>query len=321
MGNYYGVISPILEFQDAIRKQNNAIHDSPSPTMFFEIANLHSLTTSKPDTVKRMVYESFAMLLASGLDPAMVTIFRQSDVPEHAALMWMLLCKTSLCQLSSMIQWKEKASAFGENCGLLTYPVLQAADILLYATDLVIVGPDQVQHLELTSKLVQKINSTYPRANIVRPEARVSRVRIMDLRNPLSKMSKSSLSKDGCIFLDDSAETIRLKFMRAVTGCNETIVFDKDRFPGISSLIEIFSAIENTTPCNIVSRYSSLRNDFSAFKTDLSDAIIAKIQPIKAIYNDLLQNRDYLEKTLLHGGEKARLVATVNYKKLLDVFT
>lgn len=320
LGNYFGALAPILNLQNLSCEQAGKSARPTPPRIFFELADLHSMTSPRAASRKEAVHESMAMLLASGLDPDKIAIFRQSDVPEHTALMWMLMCNTSVSRLLRMIQWKEKASTHGENCGLLVYPVLQAADILLYDADLVVVGPDQAQHLELTSRLVQKINGIFPDAGIKKPEAHIFPLRIMDLRDSQSKMSKSSPSRDGCIFLDDTPESIRSKIMRAVTGSHEAILFDKTNSPGISSLIEIFALVDGTTPLDIASRYSSHLREFSRFKSDLSDAVISKLSPIGKRYGELIRDRGYLEKTLAQGREKAAAVAYPSYKKFLKVF-
>ena len=247
------------------------------------------------------------ILVASGLDPEICILFVQSHVPEHAELAWILQCTASFGELSRMNQFKEKSSdADFVSAGLFTYPALQAADVLLYDTDVVPVGDDQRQHLELTRDVAMRFNSRYGETFVV-PRHRISETaaRVMDLQNPANKMSKSAGEAPGTIWLLDTPEVIQRKIRRAVTDSLGEVRYDTAGRPGVSNLLDIMGAATGETPAALAERYES----YGKLKNDCADAVIALLEPIRQRFEELAADPAETERILRKGAERAGGVA------------
>jgi len=287
---------------------------------FYGIADLHALTIATPPNVlQERILRSAAQLLAAGIDPAKATVFRQSQVPEHTQLGWVLGCLTGFGQAQRMTQFKDKSAKMGQeatNVGLFTYPVLMAADILLYQTDQVPVGEDQRQHLELTRDLAVRFNSRYGQTFVV-PEPHIlpSVGRIADLAEPVTKMSKSLSSPTGIIeLLDDPAINIR-KIKSAVTDSGREIVFDEVNKPGVSNLLTILSALTGTAVDSLVQQFEG--RGYGDLKNAVADAITEFAVPYRKRTFELMDERGELESILAKGADRAREVASAT---LADVY-
>lgn len=299
LGNYLGAINNWVQMQEEY-------------DCYYMIANLHSLTVrNDPETLRNNTLKVLAMYVAAGLDPEKNTIFIQSQVKEHAELGWILDCYTYMGELSRMTQFKDKAAKHADNinAGLFTYPVLMAADILLYKADLVPVGEDQKQHLEITRNIAERFNKIYGET-FVMPEGyiRKSTARIMGLQDPTSKMSKSSTNVNDVIFLDDEPEVIMKKFKKAVTDSENVVRFDPENKPGISNLMCIYGAITGKNEKEIEEEFSGL--GYGAFKTAVGEKVVEKLKPVQEKYKELLENPKYLEEIYTRGAEKARELAS-----------
>lgn len=298
LGNYLGAIDNWVKMQEEYN-------------CYYMIANLHSLTIrNNPEELKNNTKKIIALYVAAGLDPEKNTIFIQSQVKEHAELAWILNCYTYMGELSRMTQFKDKSAKHADNinAGLFTYPVLMAADILLYKADLVPVGEDQKQHLEITRDIAERFNKIYGET-FVMPEGyiRKSTARIMGLQDPTSKMSKSSTNANDVIFLDDEPEVIRKKFKKAVTDSENIVRFDPENKPGISNLMCIYGAITGKNEKEIEEEFSGL--GYGAFKTAVGEKVVEKLKPVQEKYKKLLENPKYLEEIYTKGAEKARELA------------
>ena len=306
LGNYLGAINNWVEMQEKY-------------DCYYMIANSHSLTVrNNPEELRNNTLKILALYIAAGLDPEKNTIFIQSQVKEHAELAWILNCYTYMGELSRMTQFKDKSLKHQDNinAGLFTYPVLMAADILLYKANLVPVGEDQKQHLEITRDIAERFNKLYGDTFVI-PEAYVRKetARIMGLQDPTSKMSKSATNLNDVIFLDDSEETIIKKIKKAVTDSENVVRFAPERKPGVSNLMQIYSAITNKG-------FEEIEKDFEGkgygdFKMAVAEVVVGKLKPIQEKYNELLENRDYLVKVYTEGKMKAEKIAikTINEVK------
>ncbi|HEX8772171.1 MAG TPA: tryptophan--tRNA ligase [Pyrinomonadaceae bacterium] len=295
LGNYLGALRNWVELQ----------HEYES---FFCIVNLHALTTPQdPQRLAQKTRELARIYLAAGIDPKVSTIFIQSDVSEHAELAWILNCATRMSELERMTQFKEKARKQRENVlvGLFDYPVLMIADILLYQTDLVPVGEDQKQHLELTRDIAERFNRDYGETFRV-PEPFIPKVgaRIMALDNPAKKMSKSDESPHGCIFLMDDADAIRRKFKRAVTDSGTEIRFDESR-PAITNLLTIYQLLSGKGREEIESHFADL--GYAQLKGELAELTIEFLAPFQERVHGLSDKE--LDRILGQGRDRAREVA------------
>ncbi len=297
LGNYLGALRSWVESQ----------HSTES---FYCVVDLHSLTVEfDRDNLARRTLDAVCMLLAAGLDPEHCTIFVQSHVDEHTSLEWLLECVATFGELNRMTQFKDKgAGQESVTVGLFTYPVLMAADILLYDADKVPIGDDQRQHLELARRIASRFNARYGETFTV-PEALIPPVgaRIMDLQHPENKMSKSSDSHLGTIFLLDDPDEVVNKLKRAVTDSENTVHYDSERKPGVSNLLEILSAITAERPDVLALRYDS----YSRLKQDVAQAIIDTISPISKRFRELTSNTDYVMDVINNGAVRAREVAAV----------
>ena len=297
IGNYLGALREWVRLQDT--------HDA-----FYCVVDQHAITVDHdPQLLRERTLSSFAQLLAVGLDPDRSTIFVQSQVAEHSQLAWVLECLTGFGEAGRMTQFKDKSAKGGTDratVGLFTYPILQAADILVYRADGVPVGEDQRQHLELTRNLAQRFNSRFGDTLVV-PEPLIVKetAKILDLQEPTSKMSKSSPA--GCVFLLDDASVTAKKIKSAVTDSQREIVFDPDRKPGVSNLLTIQQAILGTSMDDLVSHYSD--KGYGDLKKDTADIVVAAVQPIRERTQDYLADPAELLRVMHQGAGKARQVA------------
>ena len=307
LGNFLGALRQWVPLQED--------HEA-----FYGIADLHALTVATPpDVLQERILRSAAQLLAAGIDPAKATVFRQSQVPEHTQLGWVLGCMTGFGQAQRMTQFKDKAAKMGPdatNVGLFTYPVLMAADILLYQTDQVPVGEDQRQHLELTRDLAARFNSRFGETFVV-PEPYIlpSVGKIADLAEPGAKMSKSLSSPTGIIeLLDEPAVNIR-KIKSAVTDSGREIIFDELNKPGVSNLLTILAALTGTSIDALVEQFAG--RGYGDLKSAVADAVTEFAVPYRNRTFQLMEERGELETILAKGADRARDVASAT---LVDVY-
>jgi tryptophanyl-tRNA synthetase len=273
---------------------------------FFCIVDLHSISvTYDPDELRRSTLDLAALLFASGLDPDRSTVFVQSHVTAHAEANWLLSAVTSFGELRRMTQFKEKADKQEfVSAALFTYPVLQAGDILLYQTDIVPVGDDQRQHIELARDVAERFNSRYGETfRLPGVETPPIGGRIMDLQEPTSKMSTTGGTPQGTVLVTDPPETIRKKFRSAVTDSGAEIRRAPDK-PGITNLIEIMSVATGEAPEAIEARYDG--QGYGQFKADVADAVVALLEPVRSRYEELSADPAELERLLALGADKAR---------------
>ena len=305
LGNYLGAIRNWATMMDDFE-------------CFFPIVDLHAITVRYvPAELRQRTYECLAQYLASGLDPARSHIFLQSQVTGHTELSWILSCLTPVGDLHRMTQFKDKSSRPGAsvNAGLLFYPVLMAADILLYNADRVPVGEDQKQHLELARNLAQKFNSTYsPTFKVPEPFIGQTGARIMALQNPTRKMSKTDENASDYLLLLDPPELLRKKIMSAVTDSGSEVRADPEK-PGITNLLHILSAMTDRSVADLENEYG--HQGYGVFKKAVADAVIARLEPMQVRYREFLGNKDYLHQVLREGGEVAQKTA---YRTLRKVY-
>ena len=274
------------------------------------IVDLHALTIiDRPGVIGPQTLELAAMLFAVGLDPQVATVFVQSHVPEHPQLAWIMECTVSYGELSRMTQFKDKsARREGEfiAAGLFTYPALQAADILLYDADEVPVGDDQRQHIEITRDIAERFNARFGDTFVV-PQAVTppAGARVMDLQDPLSKMSKSAASDAGCVFLLDEPSTIVKKFKRAVTDSDNEVRYDREHKPGVSNLLDILGGVTRQKPDELAANYTQ----YGPLKADAAEAVVELLRPIQARYRELTSDHGELAALLRDGARRAREVA------------
>jgi tryptophanyl-tRNA synthetase len=274
---------------------------------FFCIVDLHSITVEyEPEDLRRSTLDLAALLFAVGLDPARSTVFCQSHVPAHAEAAWLLAAVTSYGQLGRMTQFKDK-SAQREfvSAGLFTYPVLMAGDILLYQTDLVPIGDDQRQHLELSRDVAERFNARFGETFTV-PEGRfpAEGARIMDLQEPERKMSTTGGTPQGTLLIADAPDTVRKKLRSAVTDSGREVRHDREAKPGVSNLIEIMSVATGDSIPTIEARYDG--RGYGPFKEDVAEAVVALLDPIRRRYEALQADERELQRLLAVGAEKAR---------------
>jgi len=306
LGNYLGAIKQWAQLQE----ENDA---------FYCVVDLHALTVeTDPKLLQKRTLLSAAQLIAIGLDPNKCTLFIQSHVPAHNQLAWVLECMTGFGEAGRMTQFKDKSQKGGAdrtNVGLFTYPILQAADILLYQADLVPVGEDQRQHIELTRDLGQRFNNRYsevfniPQAQIIKALAKIN-----DLQDPNSKMSKSAASMSGVIELLDSSDVILKKFKSSVTDAGKEIKYDEKSKPGISNLLTIHSAFSGKSITEVENEFAD--KGYGDFKTAVADVVNSELAPIREKTATLMQDPAELMRILKIGGEKANQVASETLKKV-----
>ena len=284
---------------------------------FYCVVDLHALTVeTDPKLLKKRTLLSAAQLIAIGLDPTKCTLFIQSHVPAHNQLAWIFECITGFGEASRMTQFKDKSQKSGAdriNVGLFTYPILQAADILLYQPDFVPVGEDQRQHVELTRDIAQRFNSKYKEIfNIPKPEIIKSLAKINDLQDPTAKMSKSASSMAGVIELLDLPEVTLKKFKSSVTDDGKEVKFDEKVKPGISNLLTIHSALSGKSVSDLENEFSG--KGYGDFKTAVAEVVIAKLEPIGKRTKELMDDPAELSRVLSNGAQKANEVASATLK-------
>ena len=300
LGNYLGALRQWVALQDT--------HDT-----VYCVVDLHAITVPQdPALLRRRTRTAAAQLFGAGLDPERCIVFVQSQVPEHAELAWVLGCITGFGEASRMIQFKDKAARAGADqasVGLFTYPVLQAADILLYATDQVPIGEDQRQHLELTRDLAQRFNHRFGATFVVPgPYILADVAKITDLVEPTAKMSKSSSSPQGIVDVLDEPAAIRRKISRAVTDAGSEIRADEQAKPGVTNLLRIYSALSGESVSGLEERYAGA--GYGTFKKDLADVVVDALAPVRERTEKMLADEAGLDRLLAAGAARARKIAS-----------
>ncbi len=302
LGNYLGAIQNFVKFQDEY-------------DLFVFVADLHALTVQQDRlTLRKRIRDVAAYYLACGLDKDKVTIFIQSEIPAHSQLGYILECHSYMGELNRMTQFKDKAKSQNESihASLYTYPVLMAADILLYDADYVPVGDDQKQHVELTRNIAERFNSRHGEFfKVPIPVIPKAGARIMDLQEPTRKMSKSDTSEKGYILLSDPPARIRNKIKSAITDSGSEVLFDKENKPGISNLLTIYSVLTGITIKELEKKYAG--SGYGTFKSELADIVANHIEKIQIRYNEVINSKE-LDEILDAGRDKAGKIA---YKKIM----
>ncbi|MEK4971455.1 tryptophan--tRNA ligase [Niallia sp. FSL R7-0648] len=303
LGNYIGALSQFVELQDEYN-------------CFFCIVDQHAITVPQDRMVLRNNIRSLAALyLAVGIDPKKATLFIQSEVPAHAQGAWLMQCISYIGELERMTQFKDKSTGKDAvSAALLTYPPLMAADILLYSTDIVPVGEDQKQHLELTRDLAERFNKKYNDILTI-PEVRIPKVgaRIMSLQDPTKKMSKSDTNNKATITLLDEPAQITKKIKSAVTDSEGIVKFDRENKPGVSNLLSIYSILSGESIQSLEEKYEG--KGYGDFKSDLANVVVDALKPIQEKYNELMNSTE-LDDILDEGAAKANKVAGKMIKKM-----
>ena len=309
LGNYLGAVRQFIKLQND--------YDA-----FYFVPDLHAITVpgQNPAELRRRTLQGVAQLLALGIDPERSTLFVQSHVPEHAQLGWVLTCLTGDGEARRMTQFKDKSAKQGADnttAGLYAYPMLMAADILLYQPQLVPVGEDQRQHLELTRNLAERFNSRYSPTFTV-PEGFIPEgaAKIYDLQNPTSKMSKSASSDKGLIFLLDDPKVSAKRIRSAVTDAENEIRYDPENKPGVSNLLVIQSALRDVPVEKLVEDYANSGAGYGGLKSDTADALEAFTTPLRERFDEYMADRAQLEKILADGAERARYNAHKTLSKV-----
>ncbi len=297
LGNYIGAIRHWADEQHE--------HDS-----FIFIADLHALTMDiDPSVLRAKTLEVASLLLAAGLDPNVCTLFVQSQVPQHPQLGWLLECVAAFGELRRMTQFKDKTAKGGEGAarvGLFTYPVLQAADILLYDTDRVPVGSDQRQHLELCRDIAIRFNTRYGSTFVV-PQAAIAKVgaKIMDLQDPVAKMSKSRSSPQGKVLVLEPPEVMAKKIKRAITDAETEVRYDAKAKPGVSNLLELLAVSTGRSPEDLAGDYTQ----YGPLKADAAAAVVEFLRPVHERFRELQSDQGYVVDVLAKGADKAAALA------------
>ncbi len=299
LGNYLGAVRQWVTLQES--------HDA-----FYCVVDLHAITVPyDPELLRRRTRIAAAQLLAAGLDPDRCTLFVQSHVPEHTELAWVLGCITGFGEASRMTQFKDKTAKGGSeqaSVGLFTYPILQAADILLYQADQVPVGEDQRQHLELTRDLAQRFNHRFgPTFVLPDPYILPSVAKIADLQDPAIKMSKSASSPQGIVDVLDDPAQIRRKISRAVTDPGSEVRADEENKPGVTNLLRIYSALTGRSIAEVEATYGS--GGYGKFKKDLAEVVVETLAPVREKTEKILADEAGLDRVLAHGAARASEVA------------
>ncbi len=299
LGNYLGALRQWVALQDS--------YDA-----FYCVVDLHAITVPQdPAVLRQRTRIAAAQLFGAGLDPDRAAVFVQSHVAEHAELAWVLECLTGFGEASRMVQFKDKSARSGADAasvGLFTYPILQAADILLYQTDQVPVGEDQRQHLELTRDLAQRFNHRFgPTFAVPRPYILAEVAKITDLDNPAAKMGKSTSSPQGIIDVLEDPASIRKKISRAVTDSGSEIRADEQAKPGITNLLRIYSALTGESVASLEQRYAGA--GYGTFKKDLAEVVVSAFAPVRERTEKMLADEAQLDRLLAHGAARARQVA------------
>ena len=304
LGNYLGALKNWVTLSDEYE-------------CFYSVVDMHSITVRQdPATLRKRARALLTLYIAAGLDPEKNCIYYQSHVSGHAELAWILNCFTYMGELNRMTQFKDKAAKHADNinAGLFTYPVLMAADILLYQADVVPVGIDQMQHLELTRDIAQRFNGIYGDVFTV-PEAYIGKVgaKIMSLQEPSRKMSKSDENPNGSIYLMDDPDTIMRKFKRAVTDSEGQIRY-RDEQPGIKNLISIYCACTGKTPEEVEREFDG--RGYGEFKPAVGEAVISVLKPLQERVAELTRDKAYIDSVIKNNAEKADYVANKTLRKV-----
>lgn len=277
---------------------------------YYCVVDMHAITVRQdPTELRRHTLDVMALLLAAGIDPDENIVYIQSHVPEHAELAWILNCYTYMGELSRMIQFKEKSQKAGENinAGLFTYPALMAADILLYQANLVPVGADQKQHLELTRDVALRFNNQYGDVfTIPEPYIQKSGARVMSLQEPEKKMSKSDENENSYISLLDPPDAITRKIKRAVTDSDGVIAYEESK-PGVSNLLSIYAAIGGKDPAKCAAEFEGM--GYGGLKEKVAQAVVGVLEPLQTEFKKIRSDKAYLEKVMAENAEKASRVA------------
>ena len=303
LGNYLGALRNFTKVQD----ENEC---------YYCVVNQHAITVPQdPKMLHERTRQLAAIYLAAGLDPEKAVLFVQSEVPEHVQLGWIMTTMSYVGELERMTQYKDKASKRGDSvpAGLLTYPPLMAADILLYQTNLVPVGDDQKQHLEITRDLAQRFNRVYGEDVFTIPEILLGQdgTRVMSLQEPTKKMSKSDDNQTATVYLLDTPKDIEKKIKRAQTDSDNAVRYDREAKPGISNLMDIFAALTDKSHEEIERAYAG--QGYGTFKKDVAEATISVLEPIQKRYAELIDTPE-LDVILTKGAEKAREKASKTYE-------
>lgn len=308
LGNYLGAIKNWVKIQGDY-------------SCYFMAVDQHAITVRQdPKELHENTLFAIASYVAAGIDPERCTLFAQSQIPQHAQLAWILNCNAYMGELSRMTQYKDKSAKAGANIpvGLFSYPLLMAADILLYDAHLVPVGEDQKQHVELTRDIAQRMNGIYGEDSFVVPDVFIPKVgaRIMDLLTPTAKMSKSAVNENGSIFLADTPEQIEKKFKRAVTDSGSEISFDPAEKPGVSNLLSIQAAITGETIDAVVARYQG--KQYGHLKVETAAFVIEELAPIQKRTQELLSDRGELSRMIRSSAAKARSQAEKTLSRIYE---
>lgn len=304
LGNYLGALKNWVTLSDEYE-------------CFYSVVDMHSITVRQdPATLRKRARALLTLYIAAGLDPEKNCIYYQSHVSGHAELAWILNCFTYMGELNRMTQFKDKSAKHADNinAGLFTYPVLMAADILLFQTDVVPVGIDQMQHLELTRDIAQRFNSIYGDVFTV-PEAYIGKVgaKIMSLQDPTKKMSKSDENPNASIYLMDDADTIIRKCKRAVTDSQAQILY-RDEQPGVKNLIDIYSACTGKEPQAVVKEFEG--KGYGDFKMAVGEAVVSVLKPLQDEVARLEKDKAYIDSMIKNNAEKASYYATKTLRKV-----
>jgi tryptophanyl-tRNA synthetase len=308
LGNYLGALRQWVTLQDT--------HDT-----IYCVVDLHAITLPQPPAdLRRRTRVAAAQLFAAGIDPDRSIVFVQSHVPEHTELTWVLSCQTGFGEASRMTQFKDKAARGGADAasvGLFTYPILMAADILLYDADQVPVGEDQRQHLELTRDLAQRFNHRFgPTFVVPGPYILPEVAKITDLQDPSIKMSKSASSPQGIVDVLEDPKSVERKIMRAVTDADGEVRADEQAKPGVTNLLRIYSALAGEPIAALEQRYAG--SGYGTFKKELAEVVVGAFAPMRERTEKLLANESELDQLLAVGAAKARELAAATMTRVMD---
>ncbi len=306
LGNYLGALKNWVN-----------LNDEEDIKCFYGIMDLHSITVRQnPAEFRKNARTLLLLYIAAGLDPEKNCIFYQSHVPAHSELGWILDCYTYMGEMNRMTQFKDKSAKHADNIntGLFTYPVLMAADILLYQSDLVPVGKDQMQHLEITRDIANRFNGIYGDVFTI-PEAYIGKsgAKIMSLQDPTKKMSKSDENPNASIYLLDDKDTIMRKFKRAVTDSDNCIAYSDDK-PGIKNLLDIYCAVTKKTVDEAIKEFNGL--GYGQLKEIVGEAVAAELAPLHARYEELLKDKEYVDRAIKNNAEQAAYYANKTLRKV-----
>jgi len=305
IGNYLGAIKNFQSYSEKYK-------------CFYCVVDQHAITVRQvPAELRRRAYETLALYIACGLDPEKNTLYVQSHVPAHTEMAWMLNCFTMFGELSRMTQFKDKSQKHADNvnAGLFTYPVLMAADILLYQTNVVPIGSDQKQHLELARNIVDRFNQLYPDTfTMPEPIIQKSGAKIMSLAEPTQKMSKSDENENAVVRILDAPDAIMRKFKRAVTDSDSSIIYDPENKPGVSNLLTIYSCFSGKTIEEAEREFDG--RGYGDFKTAVGQVCCEKLIPVQEEYRRILADKAYLEEVMKKGADEASYYARKTLSKV-----